>query len=469
VKWVLSLLAQLLQDACGIGKHNAPVFEPFSCFLSQHHFIFPIQSHWREEWVGVFEGGVLFYAPFTRSPCLEISFEDIESVRFLDEEAKNPLAGYPVLIVETAWMCTYFAFSSLAVRQSFFEKVETRKSHDYEVNNQVKQLAEARFWQGFQTSIETSRSIGAGKWASVSSGSKIKTRAILNNRRMKFDLHGLHEIENQHEFVESLLSTALSFSLDTLQKHPEDIIRFLDGTSCLQNLSLDIDRSTPAAYCLFVNIYHCLLQHALLFSVNGSLQKRSFNHFMRTSCYEIGGDVFSLAELNACIIRGKMSRPVFPKPPFIEPPKKSSAYRFYALGFTTPKTNFLLSTADLQSPREIPVLTLFNLEDELDSQAAAFIRRTVTVDVAKKVATLPKLFEVYRGDFSGEATILNASIKNLRFCLRYLDGPRAAEVRALLQEDDASIVIKYHPAAEHFHSILCQKIIADSTAQNTTL
>jgi hypothetical protein len=190
---------------------------------------------------------------------------------------------------------------------------------------------------------------------------------------------------------------------------------------------------------------------------------------MRTSCYEIGGDVFSLAELNACVIRGKMSRPVFPKPPFIEPPKRSAAYRFYTLGFTTPKTNFVLSTADSQSPREIPVLTSFNLEDQLDAQTAAFIRRTVTVDVSKKVVALPKVFEVYRSDFSGETSIFHASIKNLRFCLRYLDGPRAAEVRSLLPEDTASIVIKYHSAAEQFHSILCQKIASDSIAQNVTL
>jgi Protein of unknown function, DUF547 len=93
---------------------------------------------------------------------------------------------------------------------------------------------------------------------------------------------------------------------------------------------------------LFVNLYHCLLQHALLLAVNGPLHRRTVGNFMRASCYEIGGDVFSLAELQSCIIRGNMSRPVSPKPPYVSAPKKSNAYRFYALNYTDPRVNFVL-------------------------------------------------------------------------------------------------------------------------------
>ena len=168
----------------------------------------------------------------------------------------------------------------------------------------------------------------------------------MNSRRMVFDLKAAtfdSDMKNGYSFVEDLLTTALSFSLDSLENDPESFVQFLDAACQLRLLPLqEIDSTTKHSFCLFVNLYHCLLQHAMLLSVNGPLQKRSVVHFMRTSCYEIGGDVFSLAEIHSCIIRGKMSKPVNPKPPYFEAPKKSSAYRFYALDYTDPRVSFVL-------------------------------------------------------------------------------------------------------------------------------
>ena len=146
-----------------------------------------------------------------------------------------------------------------------------------------------------------------------------------------------------YEFVEEVTSSALSFSLDSLENDPDCFVDFLDAISHLRLLPLEeVDSAGKDAFCLFVNLYHCLLQHAMLVSPNGPMEKRSAAHFMRTACYEIGGDVFSLAELHGCVIRGKMSRPINPKPPYIEPPKKSSAHRFYALEYTDARVNFVL-------------------------------------------------------------------------------------------------------------------------------
>lgn len=145
-----------------------------------------------------------------------------------------------------------------------------------------------------------------------------------NNRRMVFDLGSDIEpsYDDANSFIEDLLSTALSFSFDELKQHPEAFVQFLDSTSLLRTIRLEeFDRESPQVYCIFVNLYHCLLQHALLCSVNGPLHKRAYARFMLTSCYEIGGDVFSLAELYSCVIRGNMPRPITAKPPYIEAPK----------------------------------------------------------------------------------------------------------------------------------------------------
>lgn len=76
------------------------------------------------------------------------------------------------------------------------------------------------------------------------------------------------------KFVEDLLSKSLTFSLDCLEKDPRSFVQFLDSTSQLRSFSLgDIDLSSEEAFCIFVNLYHCLLQHALLLSVNGPPHK----------------------------------------------------------------------------------------------------------------------------------------------------------------------------------------------------
>lgn len=183
------------------------------------------------------------------------------------------------------------------------------------------------------------------QWAVVPTGKKTTNRTILNSRRMVFDLdpNFLKMEGGAGRFVEDLLSTSLSFSLSSLERDPEGLVKFLDATSYLRLISLlDFERSSVGAFCLVVNLYHCLLQHSLLLAVNGPLHRRTVNRWMRSTCYEIGGDVFSLAEIQSCIIRGNMSRPVSPKPPYVEASRKSSAYRYYALQFIDPRINFVL-------------------------------------------------------------------------------------------------------------------------------
>ena len=423
------------------------------------------ESHWREEWCGVFENGLSFYAPLTDTPCLELLFSDVKLVRCLDAGSMNPLAGYPLLVIETAWLCHYCAFPSHQTRLQFHEKmlyVLSRKSKNEFGSAALSDeldLAEARFWQGFQTAIQYSQSFGGGKWANIQSGSKSKCRAILNNRRMVFDLNPLVHVHEVNQFVEQLLSAALSFSIDSLKQNPELLIQFLDSTSMLRTLSLEgMNRESPETFCLLANIYHCLLQHALLFSVNGPLHKRSFNHFMRTSCYEIGADVFSLSELHSCVLRGNMSRPTSSKPPYIKAPKKSSAYRFYALRYTNPNINFLLNTADCSFLREVPVVNTSNLDSFLHCQTVAYIRNNVVFDAAKRQVFLPKIFDVYRNDFVTDLSIPGSGHENVRFCLRYLDDDVATQIRFLME--DASLTVKYFPVEEQYYSSLKQASIA---------
>ena len=413
------------------------------------------ESHWREEWSGVYESCLSFYTPLSKSPCLEIAYIDITSVRPLATGLMSPLPGLPLLVLETAWLCHYIAFRDEVSRDTFGEKVEAAiESHMKQIEAtasvQQEDLRKARFWQGFQSLSESSLSSSTGKWAKISSKDKLKSRAILNGRRMAFDSldFGDVDISNKFAFVEDLLSRALSFSLESLENKPESFIEFLDLTSQLKILALDeIDPSNKSSLCLFANVYHCLLQQSMLLSVNGPLHKRSVNHFMRTACYEIGDDVFSLAELYCNVLRGKMSKPVNPKPPYIEAPKKSVSYRHYALECRDPRINFVLNTGDVACPRSIPILQPRIVEDQLNEAAAIFLQKELMIDSKRGLVVLPKICEVYKNDFGGDAPSC------LKFCMGGLDEGAASTIRVMTM-DASSLAIRYSPLSEQYHTSL---------------
>ncbi|KAL7569447.1 hypothetical protein ACA910_009630 [Epithemia clementina (nom. ined.)] len=423
------------------------------------------EGHWREEWCAMYDRTIIFYAPLTDTPSLELSLADIQTFRMLDVGNASPLPGLPILVLETAWQCHYIAFCNEETRRRFHDQLGAAKVAFDKSGTGLKgeqELWKARFWQGFQSSFEASLSGGKGKWAEIVSGKRKKRRVVLNNRRMAFDLAPFNE--QPAIFCETLLSWCLSFRLESLLEHPEALGRFLDATSQLQNLPIhDFDYMGPETFCIFVNLYHCLLQHALLLTVNGPLTKRSCGHFMRTNCYEIGGDVFSLAELYLCVIRGRMSRPVAPKAPFFDVPKKSQAFRYYAVGFTSPLVNFVLNTGNVMSPRQVPILRLDNFYEQLSATSTAYLRKNLTADEIKRLIHIPRVCDVFRGDFC-ESTISSNNASGwihecLRYCLLLLEEDNnsghmlVAKIESmLLQEHPVSV--KFQPVSEQYHSTL---------------
>merc|ERR1719215_2305085 len=128
------------------------------------------------------------------------------------------------------------------------------------------------------------------QWAPINSSSKSKKRAILNARLMSFDCSlslnlNCAEVEQEGDtsencdvtendatlgskicqVVENTLRLGLSLSTDSLEKAPDKLIAFLNATSSFRLLPIrSLDFKTDEAVCIFLNLYHCLVQHALL-------------------------------------------------------------------------------------------------------------------------------------------------------------------------------------------------------------
>lgn len=255
-------------------------------------------GHWREELCAMYtqDHHLAFYAPLTKKPSLVLCFEEIVAVRKCDPtKGASPLPGFHLLSIDTAWRCHYIAFREDSEREVFFAKINDAYFHM--PGKVTAKSRHAQEWESFQMSLETSLTgLGVrGKWALVSTGKKSKQkkqRRILNGRRMSFDIDSITKTANNGEiksnnaqeeiatYVENLLKIALSFSPDALESTQSRFMEFLDEASRLRSLPLhEIDLFSEEAFCIFVNLYHCLLQHALLLAVDGLPDKVSSMDF----------------------------------------------------------------------------------------------------------------------------------------------------------------------------------------------
>jgi len=420
-------------------------------------------SHWREEWCALYSSRIDFYVPFSKKPTLSLPLGDVQAIRAVDpSDGLHPLPGVSLLAIETAWRVSYIGFLDEALRNLFSDHLKAALFTSGGDKRLEDDAYRAHLWQSFSSQSITASA--RGKWAPVTSASKRKQRIILNGRRMSFDCApfnaetrvtatensvevGGGSIEKEDQFVESLLLKACSFTAEMLEDNPGDFVAFLDATSRLRSINLrDLDLSSDATFCLVLNLYHCLLQHSLLLSIEGPPSKKSVGSFKRISCYEIGNDIFSLAELECCVLRGRMNRPTNARSPYVEAPKASqSSYQPYALGASDPRINFVLHQGDLSGGPTVPVLTAEVMDEQLNVATSAFLSRQVKIYVNRHTIVLPKVCDVYRKDFgSGDP------YDCVSFILQYMDEDSQDKIVELFTDETNAPVIKYRPSQQTF-------------------
>ncbi|CAM9822324.1 unnamed protein product [Phaeothamnion confervicola] len=193
----------------------------------------------------------------------------------------------------------------------------------------------------------------------------------------------------------------------------ERLVSFLDGTTRLRMVSLEgLTHHEQARrkllllllLALVLNLYHLMICHAYFVLGPPSSPLRWASYFCNVS-YECGGDVFSLAELEHCIIRACMTPPRQFLSKFVVPTAEYS----FALRRPEPRTNFVLNCGSVSGVPGVIVFRPDAVDAQLDQMSAYYLRETVEVNLAKKVVTLPKMLSWYTNDFgSGPADVLRA-------------------------------------------------------------
>lgn len=201
-------------------------------------------------------------------------------------------------------------------------------------------------------------------------------------------------------------------------------------TARLRAVNLQSLSSPSAKTAFWINVYNVLVADGIVsLRVRSSVQKT--RDFFRSACYDVGGAVFNLEEIEHGLLRG--NRPPEPgqKPLF----DASDPRLAFAVAQVDPRIHFALNCGARSCP-PVRIYTAEKLDAQLDSAARNFINGPdVRVNEGKHILFLSQIFEWYATDFgSGKKEVM-------LFISRYLKEPAKTQ---LLSGLDA-LTIRYLP------------------------
>jgi hypothetical protein len=220
-----------------------------------------------------------------------------------------------------------------------------------------------------------------------------KNRQILNSARFHFRQNAANQD------AEGLSRDALKAAIDAQTFGLDDEVRrqrFLTAVSRLKTVSL-VDASEKSRLAFFLNLYHTMITHAFLILGPPSSPLRWLNYF-NTISYQVADDIFSVTELEHCILRSTSSPPTQFFSRFIIP---NSKYHFKVAETFDVRINFALNCGSLSNPQAILLYNSTTLETQLDVAGTMFLKGVDWKKTSNGALTLhfPRLIQWYADDF----------------------------------------------------------------------
>ncbi|CAM9745133.1 unnamed protein product [Laminaria digitata] len=179
---------------------------------------------------------------------------------------------------------------------------------------------------------------------------------------------------------------------------------------------------------VFLNLYHVMLLHAFFLLGPPGSPLRVASYFTTLS-YEFGGEVFSMADLEHCILRAKTSQPKQFLSKLIIP---TAEYPF-SLRKPEPRVSFALNCGSISG---VPGVSIYRPEDmdrQLDDAAIYYVNTTTQVLFGKRTVVLPRIVSWYSDDFNDtDNGSSSSSLGCLLYVKRFLTGEKRAQVERLL-------------------------------------
>lgn len=172
--------------------------------------------------------------------------------------------------------------------------------------------------------------------------------------------------------------------------------------------------------------------------------------------------MFSLIELEHCVLRGCLSRPeALPKVGY-KIPQPDDDRLSYALTAVDQRINFILSNGSLSGLDTIYVLTPEVFEDALTEASRTTLEYCLNINTSKRSLTLPRSCLLYRQDFAPTNGVAGEKSDNndiLTACRKYFGSAQSENIDNLLdsaKQENKPVSVRFREA--DFHSYLTLNI-----------
>ena len=246
-----------------------------------------------------------------------------------------------------------------------------------------------------------------------------------------------------------------------LQLRPDSSVStwsaFMDRVVLLKDVDLSATRSNSNERTMFwINVYHTLVIHTRLLLGAPNSAYGFFKQAKHVS-YEIFAvpyrDVYSLLEIEHCVLRGASSKPRVSIAGFFLPSRagelgKDDVKWDMAPSVADSRINFILNYATVSSLRRIPVFSADGHDDvappppprasidaQFDLASAIYLQHFAVVDVESRSVVLPKVLDWYRGDFGKTQPSHRGVLLEVHRLLK--GGIKGSKLSILLQGENA--------------------------------
>jgi hypothetical protein len=368
------------------------------------------ETHWTEEWLSLLDEELHFYDRRTMK-SLRIATKGVVSCAACDSTETSNMPGLEFFKIETLGREFYVMVKDLRERETWISTIRSVISRQ---KKDCIDLSELSLDEEVEEREKEETAVGFGWLGYVHKSTmfKKKSRLILNCRTFAFD--SKEKLDPLKLVDDALRSFDGCSSSDVL------LMEFLNKTAMLKNVDINsIEVDSGARLCFLLNLFHLMVNHSMMLVGEERVAKKFFAH-MNTVCYQVGGDVFSLLELEQNIIRAGLSIPN--RSPvklggkiksgisaaFARGWKQSSSvYSFALTQLRDYRVNLALNFGSVSNLGFVPIYVLGRLDEQLQKVAMDYCRTIcLTRSVKRKhgkglknLTYIPVMLRWYREDF----------------------------------------------------------------------
>uniref|UniRef100_A0A6U6J9H7 PH domain-containing protein n=1 Tax=Odontella aurita TaxID=265563 RepID=A0A6U6J9H7_9STRA len=361
------------------------------------------EHHWKEEWVVLSDRYVSFFHPSYKRPSFRVSLGGIVGVSKLPLAECPNFPGCHVLSIETTGRRIYLMFFSETESNNWLDGLSQYVTADAQPKPKETNILFDPLSSSFASLTGSSlhdeflalNNDPTEEFLHKTSMFSCKDRRILNCRKFSFTgIDGTQGVDPCH-----VVETALREALDPIEDNEvSNLCKFLDSTSDLKTVNVS-ELTGAERMAFFLNLYHVMATHAYLVLGVPDSSFKWVSYFNMIS-YQCSDEIFSLSELEHCIIREQTSSPSQFVAKFILP---KSRYNFAVHSLVDWRVNFCLNCGSLSNPRSVPIFRADSLLSQMNESTRLYFKETVKVSVDSRKGvvsvTLPRICQWYATDF----------------------------------------------------------------------